>query len=76
MTPANPILYDPTTDSMYVTLRDGPAVRTIAHDERDYAVDIGEDGEPIGYDIQFASKHLDVFAEALSLLREWSRRAA
>jgi uncharacterized protein YuzE len=52
-----PILYDPVTDSMYVTLREGPAVHTIAHDVRHYAVDIGADGEPIGYDIQFTSLH-------------------
>jgi uncharacterized protein YuzE len=71
-----PILYDPATDSMYVTLRQGPAVHTIAHDDRDYAVDIGADGEPIGYDIQFASQHPDVIAEALRLLHQDTSRAA
>ena len=76
MTPESPVLYDPATDSIYVTLREGRAVNTVAHDERDYAVDIGEDGEPIGYDIQFASQYPDVIAEALNLLKEGSRRAA
>jgi uncharacterized protein YuzE len=69
-----PILYDAATDSMYVTLREGPAVHTIVHDDRDYAVDIGADGEPIGYDIQFASRHPEVIAEALRLLKQDTSR--
>jgi uncharacterized protein YuzE len=76
MTNANPILYDASTDSMYVSLRQGKVAHTIAHDERDYAVDIGEDGEAMGYDIQFASQHPDVIAEALQLLRRSLREAA
>ena len=45
--PANsPVLYDRSTDTMYVTLREGRVAHTVAHDERDLAVDIGEDGEP------------------------------
>jgi len=76
MTPESPILYDPSTDSMYVTLREGRAVHTVAHDEQDYAVDIGEDGKPVGYDIQFASQHPDVIAEALRMLRQDDARAA
>ncbi len=73
---ATSVLYDPSTDSMYVTLRDGRVVHTIAHDDRDFAVDIGEDGEPMGYDIQFASRHPDVIAEALRLLQRGAQRAA
>lgn len=76
MTNLSPILYDPSTDSMYVTLREGRVVHTVPHDERDFAVDIGEDGEPMGYDIQFASQHPDVIAEALRLLRNGTKRAA
>jgi uncharacterized protein YuzE len=72
MTAPNRLLYDASTDSMYVTLRDG----RVAHDDRDFAVDVGEDGEPMGYDIQFASQHPDVIAEALSLLRRWVQKAA
>ena len=48
--PANsPVLYDRSTDTMYVTLREGRVAHTVAHDERDLAVDIGEDGEPVGW---------------------------
>lgn len=76
MNEPTPVLYDPSTDSMYVTLREGRVIHTIAHDDREFAVDIGEDGEPIGYDIQFASRHPDVIAEALRLLQSGARRAA
>ena len=71
----NPVTYDPTTDSMYVTVRDGRVAHTVAHDDQDYAVDTGEDGEPMGYDIQFASRHADVIAEALRRLRDGVRWA-
>ena len=76
MTSPSPVLYDPSTDSMYITLREGRVVHTVTHDERDFAVDMGEDGEPMGYDIQFASRHPDVIAEALQLLQRHGRRAA
>ena len=76
MMPQSPILYDPSTDSMYVTLDDGPVSHSVAYDDRDYAVDIGADGQPVGYDIQFASRHPDVIAEALRLLQRDGRRAA
>jgi len=76
MTVANPVLYDASTDSMYITLRDGRVARTVAHDDRDFAIDIGEDGEAMGYDIQFASQHPDVIAEALQLLRRGVPKAA
>ncbi len=72
----SPIIYDPTTDSMYVTLREGRVAHTVAHDDRDFAVDLGEDGQPMGYDIQYASQHPDVIAEALQLLQRGARRAA
>ncbi len=76
MSPSSPIIYDASTDSMYVTLREGRVMRTIAHDDRDFAVDIGEDGEPLGYDLQFASQHPDVIAEALLLLQRTVPKAA
>lgn len=72
----SPIIYDPTTDSMYVTLREGRVDHTVIYDDREYAVDLGEDGEPMGYDIQFASQHPDVIAEALRLLQSDAQRAA
>lgn len=76
MTSLSPIIYDPSTDSMYVTLRDGRVAHTIAHDDREFAVDVDEEGEPVGYDIQFASRHPDVIAEALMILRNGGRQAA
>jgi uncharacterized protein YuzE len=46
--------YDRTTDSLYLELRPLPARRTVEMEE-DVLVDIGEDGRPVGYDIQHAS---------------------
>jgi uncharacterized protein YuzE len=46
--------YDQATDGLYVDLRPLPAVRTVAVED-DVALDIGEDGKPVGYDIQHAS---------------------
>ena len=45
--------YDPSTDSLYIELRPFSAARTRRLSE-DVMLDIGEDGEPTGYDIQFA----------------------
>ncbi len=77
MTQANSnVVYDRSTDTMYITVREGRVAHTIAHDDRDFAVDIGEDGNPLGYEIQFASKHPDVIAEALQLLQRDNQIAA
>jgi uncharacterized protein YuzE len=46
--------YDKSTDSLYVELRPLPSRRTIEVEE-DIMLDLGEDGEPVGYDIQHAS---------------------
>jgi uncharacterized protein YuzE len=69
MKPDSPLYYDQLTDTMYVTLREGRVIHTVAHGDRDYAIDIGEDGQHMGYEIQFASKHPDVIAEALEILQ-------
>lgn len=59
--------YDPATDSLYIKLRPGPSVdNRIVND--DVVIDLGSDGEPVGYDIQHASRHADVIAEALGRL--------
>jgi hypothetical protein len=50
-------------------------IRTVDPDGRDFAVHVGEDGESIGYDIQYASWHPDVVAEALDLCRELKPQA-
>ena|SRR5689334_12945821 len=48
-----PLSYDKATDSLYIELRPLPAKRTrkIADD---VMIDLGEDGEPVGYDLQHA----------------------
>ena len=74
--PDSPVFYDRSTDTMYITLREGRVVDTIAHDDREFAIDMGEDDQPMGYEIQFASKHPDVIAEALELLQRGNRIAA
>jgi uncharacterized protein YuzE len=74
--PNSPVFYDKSTDTMYVTFREGRVVDTIAHDDRDYAIDMGEDVKPMGYEIQFASRHPDLIAEALEILQRDYRIAA
>lgn len=76
MTANSPVFYDPSTDSMYVTFREGRVTHSIAHDDRDFVIDLGDDGKPMGYEIQFASKHPDVIAEALQILQRGSQIAA
>jgi len=48
---------------------DGGVSNTVAHDDHEFAIDIGENGKPLGYEIRFASKHHDVIAEALQILQ-------
>ena len=56
--------YDPTTDSLYVELRPLPARRTVEVEE-DVLLDFGEDGEPVGYDIQHASQRKELVARLI-----------
>jgi uncharacterized protein YuzE len=51
--------YDKSTDSLYIELRPLPAKRT-REVEPDVNLDLGADGEPIGYDIQHASAKRDL----------------
>src|SRR5882672_4131119 len=60
--------YDPATDSLYIKLRPGEAVGNRVLSD-DVVIDLGGDGEPVGYDIQHASQHADAIAEALADLR-------
>ena len=61
--------YDAATDSLYIKLRPGKSVdNRIVGD--DIVVDIGIDGEPVGYDIQHASQHPEAIAEALGYLHQ------
>ena len=76
MTQTSPVFYDRSTDTMYVTFREGRVAHTVAHDARDFAIDMGEDGQPMGYEIQFASKHPELIAEALQILQDGRKIAA
>jgi uncharacterized protein YuzE len=51
--------YDRSTDSLYIELRPLPAKRTREIAE-DVILDLGEDGEPVGYDLQHASVKQDL----------------
>jgi uncharacterized protein YuzE len=51
--------YDRSTDSLYIELRPSPAKRT-REIEEDVMLDLGEDGEPVGYDLQRASAKRDL----------------
>jgi uncharacterized protein YuzE len=53
--------YDKATDSVYIELRPLPAERTVEIEEG-VMVDLGADGEPVGYDIQHASTRRDLIA--------------
>ena len=50
---------DKSTDSLYIELRPLPARRTQEIGE-DVMLDLGEDGEPAGYDVQHASTKRDL----------------
>ena len=56
--------YDKSTDSLYVELRPLPAVRTTEVQE-DILLDIGADGQPVGYDIQHASTKREFIARLI-----------
>jgi uncharacterized protein YuzE len=63
--------YDPTTDSLYIKLGPGPSVNNrIVSD--DVVIDLDAAGEPIGYDIQHASRQAEAIAEALGCLHQRS----
>ena len=65
--------YDKSTDSLYIELRPLPARRTRELEE-DVVLDLGEDGEPVGYDLQHASTKRDLIMSII--LRDESRIAA
>jgi len=64
--------YDKSTDSLYVEVRPLPSVRTREIGE-DILQDVGEDGEPVGYDIQHASGKAEFIAR---LILEQEQQAA
>jgi uncharacterized protein YuzE len=56
--------YDKSTDSLYVEVRPLPSSRTIEIED-DIMLDLGEDGPPVGYDIQHASTKADFIARLI-----------
>ncbi len=56
--------YDKSTDSLYVEVRSLPASRTVEIAE-DVMLDLGSDGEPVGYDIQHASRKTEFIARLI-----------
>jgi uncharacterized protein YuzE len=50
---------DKSTDSLYIEPRPLPAKRT-REIEEDVMLDLGDDGEPVGYDLQHASAKRDL----------------
>jgi uncharacterized protein YuzE len=65
--------YDRSTDSLYLELRPLPARRTVEVEE-DVMIDLGEDGLPVGYDIQHASAKRELIARLV--LEEVAPQAA
>jgi uncharacterized protein YuzE len=61
--------YDPATDSLYIKLRPGESIENRILGD-DVVIDLGLDGEPVGYDIQHASRHAEAIAEALGYLHQ------
>jgi uncharacterized protein YuzE len=64
--------YDKATDSLYIELPTMPARRT-REIAPDVMLDLGEDGEPVGYDVQHASTKRDFI---LSVILESEPKAA
>jgi uncharacterized protein YuzE len=56
--------YDKSTDSLYIEVRPLPSHRTVEIEE-DIMLDLGSDGEPVGYDIQHASTKTDFIAQLI-----------
>ena len=56
--------YDKATDSLYVEVRPLPSRRTVEV-EPDIMLDLGDDGKPVGYDIQHASRKTQFIARLI-----------
>ena len=63
--------YDPGTDSLYIKVRPLPSKRAVEV-EADVMVDYGEDGGPVGYDIQHASSKTELIGRLKLFLRSQS----
>lgn len=56
--------YDSSTDSLYIELRPLPSRRTVEI-EHDVMLDLGDDGRPVGYDIQHASEKRELITRII-----------
>ena len=56
--------YDKSTDSLYIEVRPLPSARTVEVEEN-VMLDVGEDGQPVGYDIQQASTKTEFIARLI-----------
>ncbi len=56
--------YDRSTDSLYVEIRPEPSCKTVEIEE-DIMLDLGRDGQPVGYDIQHASTKTEFIARLI-----------
>jgi uncharacterized protein YuzE len=65
-------IYDRSTDSLYLEVRPLPSRRTMEIEE-DVFLDLGEDGNPVGYDIQHASGKTELVQR---LVREYDCQAS
>ena len=54
--------YDRPTDTLYIKLRPGESVDNEILEDGDIVIDIGADGNPVGYEIQHASSKRDFIA--------------
>jgi uncharacterized protein YuzE len=53
--------YYSDTDTLYIELRDAPSVNTV-HCVDNLAIDMGEDGKPVGIEVEHASESSDLSA--------------
>lgn len=56
--------YDRATDSLYVEIRPEPSCKTVEIED-DIMLDLGRDGQPVGYDIQHASTKTEFIAKLI-----------
>jgi uncharacterized protein YuzE len=54
--------YDRPTDTLYIKLRPSESVDNEILEDGDIVIDIGADGNPVGYEIQHASSKRDFIA--------------
>jgi uncharacterized protein YuzE len=80
---AEPVLYDPETDTLLVEFRSWPAAATEVNEqvggedaEDGLVVHYGPDGLPHAFEIEHASERPDLVARALSALRHAKGYAA